>query len=272
MLVGTGMILSDDHYPVGEGRWPLRSLLASIPARERLELLGLGLPRRYDRGEILIRAGEPGREVFLIVDGCVKVLADSVEGNPALLAVRTAGDVVGELSILDGQPRSATVQAANLTRVRVISAGDLRGFLTAYPATAAAVQSSVTAKLREAIRDRIDLNGAPVVMRLARVIYKLGSTYGEDAPEGVVVSVPLSQADLGSLAGTTEQSVRRALATLREDGLVCPHYRKLIITDIYRLREMVDGRAPGGRESRSRDSNPASRAPNLRGARYREVQ
>jgi CRP/FNR family cyclic AMP-dependent transcriptional regulator len=227
-----------------KGGWPTRSLLASIPALERLGLLQMGHPRRYDRGDILMRHGEPGHEAFLIIEGCTKITGDNPEGHPALLAVRMAGDMVGELSILDGQPRSATVQAASLTRVQVMSGTDLRGFLAHHPVTEAAVQASVTAKLREAIRDRIELNGAPVTLRLTRVIWKLGNACGTTVPEGVLISAPLSQADLSSLVGTTEQSIRRTLSTLRDLGLVRSRYRELVITDMDRLREMAMGRSP----------------------------
>jgi len=246
------MISSDDDYSGDNGRWPVRCLLASVPPPDRPGLLRIGVLRRYDRGDILMRDGEAGQDAFLITDGCVKVLGDNAEGNPALLAVRMTGDLVGELSVLDGKPRSSTVQAASPTRTRVIPGRDLLAFLSTHPATAAAVHNNVTAKLREAIRDRIDLNGAPVALRLARVILKLGTAYGTEVPEGVLIGAPLSQADFGSLVGTTEQSIRRALGTLRDEGLVLSHYRKLIVTDMNRLREMAHGRAPASRDRRIR--------------------
>jgi CRP/FNR family cyclic AMP-dependent transcriptional regulator len=230
----------------GRTEWPFRSLLASVPDRDRSLLLELGVARRYDRGTNLIRINEPGGEVFLITEGCVKILGDSVEGNPALLAIRVAGDIVGEMAVLDGQPRSATVQAASLTRARVISAATLHTFLEANPATQAALHISVSTKFREAIQHRSDLNGAPVVMRLARVIYKLGSSYGEETSEGVLIRAPLSQADLAALVGTTEQSIRRAMAELRDEGLVLPRYRRTIITDVHRLGQKISGQIPDG--------------------------
>jgi CRP/FNR family transcriptional regulator, cyclic AMP receptor protein len=149
--------------------------------------------------------------------------------------------LVGELSVLDGEPRSASIQAATPLRTRVISAAELRQFVAIRPSAAAALQNSVASKLREAIRDRIELNGAPVILRLARVIWKLGQTCGVETQDGVLISA-FSQADLGALAGTTEQSVRRALTTLRREGLVRSDYRKLLITDMRRLREMATGR------------------------------
>jgi CRP/FNR family cyclic AMP-dependent transcriptional regulator len=237
---------SVDTSSNGSRQWRDGCLLASVPEPDRLEILQLGHPKRYDRGEILIRADDAGQEAFLIIDGCTKIIGDSADGNPSLLAIRMAGDMVGEFSALDGHPRSASVQAAAPTRVRVISGADLGGFLATHPATLAALQSHLTAKLREAIRDRIELNGAPVLLRLARVICKLGGTYGTQTAEGLLISVPLSQADFGSLVGTTEQSIRRALSILRNEDLVRTQYRTIIITDMSRLQRVANGRVKVG--------------------------
>jgi CRP/FNR family transcriptional regulator, cyclic AMP receptor protein len=234
------MSVPEDIYPNNGDLWAPRSLLASVPEAERLDLLRLGRPRRYDRGELLARSGEPGRWAFLIIDGCVKITGESAEGHPALLAIRISGDLVGELSVLDGEPRSASIQAATPLRTRIIPAAELLGFMADRPVAAAALQNSVAAKLREAIRDRIELNGAPVTLRLAKVIWKLGRTCGIETPDGVLISA-FSQADLGALAGTTEQSIRRALTTLRGEGLVRSDYRKLLITDMQGLRKMTKG-------------------------------
>jgi CRP/FNR family transcriptional regulator, cyclic AMP receptor protein len=235
------MSAPEDLYPNNTASWTPRSLLAGVPEPEQLDLLRLGRPRRYERGELLARSGEPGRWAFLIIAGCVKITGESAEGHPALLAIRMSGDLVGELSVLDGEPRSASIQAATPLRTRIIPAAELLQFIADRPVAAAALHNSVAAKLREAIRDRIELNGAPVIIRLARVIWKLGGTCGIETPDGVLISA-FSQADLGALAGTTEQSIRRALATLRSEGLVRSEYRKLLITDMQGLREMTKGR------------------------------
>jgi CRP/FNR family cyclic AMP-dependent transcriptional regulator len=203
----------------------------------------MGSSRTYARGDILMGIGQLGTDVYLITRGCVKVIGDTFEGSQALLAVRMAGDLVGEIAFLDRKPRSATVSAAGLVTARVIPAASLHEHMSASPTTAAAVQAAVTAKLRETVRDRIDFNnGAPVATRLARAIYKLATVYGLEVPEGVLITAPLSQADLCSLIGTTEQSVRRSLAAFRDDGLVQVHYRRLIITDVGRLEKMAGAR------------------------------
>lgn len=224
------------------------SFLASLPAGERAEFLGLGATRRFSRDQPLTRIGEPGREAFVITDGYVKIFADSAEGHPILLAVRAPGDLVGELAALDGRLRSATAKAANAVSVRVISAADLNDFLAGHPAAALAVRDTIAARLREATAHRIALNNsAPVLRRLASALCMFGQEHGIGVPDGVLIAVPLSQADMSSLIATTEQSVRRALAALRGQGLVRWDYRKTVITDLAGLREAAGlSPAPAG--------------------------
>ncbi|MFL1379111.1 Crp/Fnr family transcriptional regulator [Nocardiopsis protaetiae] len=227
-----------------ETTWHPRSLVASLPPDDREALLLLGTPRRFERGAVLMRLGEAGHDAHLILDGCVKVLGGSADGHTTLLAVRMAGDIVGELSVLDGRPRSATVEAAAPTRVRTIGGGTLRAFLRDRPGVGTAVQHSVNAKLREAIGHRTDSSGAPVMLRLVRVLDRLGRYCGRRTEEGLSISVPLSQADLSALVGATEQSVRRALGVLRSSGVLLTRYRSLVITDTDRLAALAEETAP----------------------------
>ncbi|WP_017580490.1 Crp/Fnr family transcriptional regulator [Nocardiopsis valliformis] len=226
------------HPWIADEGWHSQSLMASLTAPERAAFLSLGTARGFDRGSLLMRFGETGREAHLILGGCVKVLGADSQGHTTLLAIRMAGDIVGELSVLDGRPRSATVMAAAPTRVRTIGGTVLRDFLGARPAIGNAVQNSVNAKLREAIGHRTAATGAPVVTRLVRVLEKLGRYCGRRTDEGLVITAPLSQADLAALVGTTEQSIRRALGTLRGSGVLITRYRQVVITDTARLAAM----------------------------------
>jgi CRP/FNR family transcriptional regulator, cyclic AMP receptor protein len=174
------------------------------------------------------------------VRGCVKIFADSVDGRLVLLSVRMPGDLVGELAPLDGQLRSATGRAAGPVVARTIGATVLNGYLAAHPAADRAVRDRIVARLREATQERIQVNNAsPVPRRLAWALCLLAERYGVPVPDGVLVDVPLSQADIASLIATTEQSVRKALAGLRAEGVVRWTYRKTVITDLDRLREIA---------------------------------
>jgi len=228
--------------------YPPNSFLASLPPQERAEFARLGTERRFARDEILFRIGEPGTEAFLIVRGCVKIFADSMDGRLVLLSIRMPGELVGELAPLDGQLRSATGRAAGPVIARTIGATALNGYLAAHPAADRAVRDRIAARLREAAQERIQvINAAPVPYRLAWALCLLGERYGVLVPDGLLVDVPLSQADMAALLATTEQSVRKALAGLRAEGVIRWTYRKTVITDLDKLQEIAYS-ATGGRD------------------------
>jgi CRP/FNR family transcriptional regulator, cyclic AMP receptor protein len=82
-----------------------------LPPEAWQALLANGMVRRFGKGEILMRQGEPGSHVFVLARGRVKVARVDTEGNELLLALRGVGDIVGELAVLGGGARSATVTA-----------------------------------------------------------------------------------------------------------------------------------------------------------------
>ncbi|MFC0863369.1 Crp/Fnr family transcriptional regulator [Sphaerimonospora cavernae] len=220
-------------------RWPRGSFLASLNPGDRDALLSMGTSRRFDAGAVLVRSGEPGTDVALLLDGCVKVMADSKEGRPVLLAVRVFGDLIGELAALDENPRSATVIAAVPTRARVMSRQAFLGFVTGRPAVGLTLQRSIVAKLRMATRYRIDVSGAPVVIRVARILDQLADSYGRAESAEVHIDVPLTQPEIAALVGAALPSVERALASLRKGGMISTGYRHYVIRDLGALRRLV---------------------------------
>jgi CRP-like cAMP-binding protein len=230
-----------DSAERGAQAWAPRSLLSQLTHDDVETLLAAGVPRSFARGDWLMLLGEPGTYVVVLTSGCVKVLGDPTDGRATLLAVRAAGDVVGELAVLDGEPRSASVIAASGVRGRVIDARSFRALLAARPSIGAVVGRVVAGKLRRQIRHRTDIGAQPVVVGLARVIEHLGSEYGQAIPEGTLIAVPLSQPELAALVAAERSSVERALRVLRDRGAVVTGYRRIVITDWAALHAVAAG-------------------------------
>jgi CRP/FNR family cyclic AMP-dependent transcriptional regulator len=222
------------HRP---GSWPPGSLLGGLPEPVRQGLLSLGAKTQYpDSGRVLIREGDNTSVVFLLLAGVVKVSGASDDGE-ALLAIRVGGDVVGELSALDGRPRLATVVTAGPVIASVIGRGELVGFLTRHPDAAFAISKGIADKLRSATARRIDFNGCSVAVRFARVLLELATRYGQQTPAGTVIRCPLTQTELATLAGAAEPTIQRALRQLRKDSIVVTGYRETTVLDMAGLRE-----------------------------------
>jgi CRP/FNR family cyclic AMP-dependent transcriptional regulator len=220
-------------------RWPPGSLLARLSDAERKALLVLGTLRQYAPGMILLTEGEQSTHLFLLIDGCVKVTATNEDGHVALLAIRVGGDLVGELSFLDGSPRSATVTAAGPLVSRRIARQELQPFLRDHPMAALAVSSCIACKLRSATQRWVDFNGRDVRIRLARVLVELTRSYGRPAADGIEIGISLTQPELAALIGAGEPTVHKVLADLRHRGLMRLGYRRMIIKDESALAEIA---------------------------------
>ncbi|MER5971264.1 Crp/Fnr family transcriptional regulator [Streptomyces sp. NPDC002055] len=225
--------MSDD-FPVG-------SLLAGLGPEERGELLTLGTGRQYGAGSVLMRQEETAHDVYIVLDGYVKVTAITAEEQLALLAVRSRGDLVGEIGVIDGSPRTATATAAGAVVCRCIGGEAFRAFLARHPAVYDAVTRSVTAKFRSAIRRRLEYVDGSVRARLARVLLEFVTHWGIPAPEGIMIAVGLNQAEIAALVGATERSVNETLAEFRTEGTLSVGYRSVVIHDVEALHKAALG-------------------------------
>ncbi|MEV6976034.1 Crp/Fnr family transcriptional regulator [Kitasatospora sp. NPDC093806] len=209
----------------------MRGPFAGLDAADLRDLGRLGTRRVYAPGEALMIEGEPGDRVAVLLTGCVKVVAATEDGGEALLAVRLPGELLGELAVLDGEPRSASVLAVRTSTTREIAGPAFLNYLADRPAAALAVQRSVSRKLRSATRYRVDAGHGTGLARLARTLHSLIHSYGTPTEDGLRIDVPLSHADLAALARLSPASVERSLRTLRAQGAVRTSYRELVVRD-----------------------------------------
>jgi CRP/FNR family transcriptional regulator, cyclic AMP receptor protein len=217
--------------------WPEGSLLAELTAEAREALLCLGTHREVGSGHVLIREGEDSTHVVLLREAYVKVTAGLENGREALINIRAGGDVVGELSALDGGPRSATVTTCGRARVNTITRKDFISFLRHYPEAALALASRMACQLRFATRRRADFTGCQVATRLARVLVEIAETYGHRTSAGIRFAVTLTQEELGAMVGAGEDAVHRELRKLAAQAIVDTKYRNITILDMHRLQQ-----------------------------------
>lgn len=211
--------------------WTPGSFVHQLRTEARLHLLCLGVRREFGPGQTLIREGGQDTHVEVIEQGYVKVTTLSAEGRETLLAVRTSGDVVGELAAISGQQRSATVTACGRVTSRVVASHTFQAFLERHPTAARQLTSTIGDRLLWADRRRVDFVAYPVRTRVARVLVDLAATCGQARGNGVFIAVGLTQPELASMVGAAETSVHKALHRLRADGLIITGYSEITIVD-----------------------------------------
>jgi CRP/FNR family cyclic AMP-dependent transcriptional regulator len=223
-----------------DGRiWAPGTLLASLSVTEQGIVLALGHARQYSAGEVLLNQGEQSSFVILIIDGYVKITAVSGDGYESLLAIRTAGDVIGELAAMDGLPRSATARAADAVLTRMITKPELERCLHDHFGIARAFNQVVGAKLRAATRRRVDFR-RDTRSRLAQVLVDLhhGSAV---ARRNGMIAVVITQSELAGLIGASEPTVHKAIRALRDAQVIGTGYGRMVIEDIVTLRQIAEG-------------------------------
>jgi CRP/FNR family transcriptional regulator, cyclic AMP receptor protein len=211
--------------------------LAGLDESARGALARLGRPRHFAAGAPLFLEGDVGANVMVIRSGHVKVFATSVDGHERVLAIPGPGDVLGELSAIDGQPRSASGTALDPVDVDVVAADDFRVFLAGTPGAALVLLQQLMTRLRDSDRLRVEFGALDAMGRVATRLVELAETTGEASAEGIRLTLPLTQDDLAGWISASREAVARALASLRKRHLITTGRREITIIDLPGLRE-----------------------------------
>jgi CRP-like cAMP-binding protein len=207
------------------------------------ELLGIGTPRKYSPGEKILVEGASDDYLVLLKTGVVKVTGRLGNGREALIAIRVGGDVVGEMSVFDGVPRSATVTACEDVDAQVVEGPALRSFLDKCPEAAIQIMRLGYSRLRTTNSWRIAFGAFPVRVRLARVLAELAENhgrpvrrYGRLVQSYLLIRVNLTHTELAELIGAKSETVQKMLAAFRAEGIVTTGSRRMEVIKLDRLR------------------------------------
>jgi CRP-like cAMP-binding protein len=195
-----------------------------------------GVPRRFRKGHALFHQGGSSDRVVVILGGRVKVSTLTEEGKEIVLAFRGPGDLLGELSAIDGEPRSATVEAVEDVEALAVPASDFRSYLIAHPEVALMLLQTLSRRLRDADRKRVEYGAHDTVGRVAARLVELAERYGEPVTRGIRIGLPLSQEELAGWTGASREAVSKALQTLRKVGWVLTERRRITVLDVEALR------------------------------------
>ncbi|WP_027648625.1 Crp/Fnr family transcriptional regulator [Salinispora pacifica] len=220
--------------------WLPGTLLRRIDETSRRALLRLGVERTATASRVLLSEGVQESHVILLEDALAKVTVAMTDGRQALIDVRVSGDMIGEMSALNGEPRSATVTTCRTSKIRIIQRSELRAFLRGYPDAAMELAGIVANRLRSANRRRVDFAAHPVKIRLARVLWEIAAAYGYRDRDGIVVDIHLTQDELATMCGAAEITLQKALRDLRKAGIVATGYRRMLVRDAAALQRCAD--------------------------------
>jgi CRP/FNR family transcriptional regulator, cyclic AMP receptor protein len=200
---------------------PTPSLLSGLPEHLSANLFTRATPVGLNADEVLFLAGDSGDGCYRVEEGLLKVTMMSRAGNERILAFLGSGAIVGELSIIDGLPRSASVVAVRDAKLSFLSRAAFEEFAQRHPEVYKSLVTMIATRLRET--DAVIAAGSflPLRGRVALTLLELAHDFGQDVGSGrVVIRQKIGQSDLAAMAGIARENVSRILNDWKRRKLV----------------------------------------------------
>lgn len=204
-------------------------LFSGLSDQELRELAALTTTRRFKKNSAIILAEEEGEEFFIICQGQVKVSILHEDGREIILSILGPGEVFGELSLLDGKPRSANVIALQDTELITLSRAHFLALIHRKPRLATAMLAELASRLRQTDYQIGNLALLNVTNRVAKTLLRLATEQGIETPQGVLLKNRPTHHQLAQMAGTTRETVTRVINRLEQEGYLVCRGRELLI-------------------------------------------
>lgn len=216
------------------------ALFEDLGPREIDELLAITTTRKLDARDTLVRKGDPGDQLFAVVEGSLKAVSSGADGKEIVFSLMEPGETIGEISILDAEPRSATVVALEPTVLLGLHRRDLLPFLERNPQVTIRIAGLLARRLRRLSEHLEDASFLTLASRLAKKLLRLKESFGRTTPEGVRIGLRLPQQELGELVGVGRESVNKQLRSWAQQGLVQFEGGYLTILDLRALEAVAN--------------------------------
>ena len=194
-------------------RVPLFSMLSNEHAQQVADSV---VKRRFRRGELVVEQGRKSNPLFILLNGRARVLTADSRGREVILAVLEAGDYVGEMSLIDNEPHSATVRAEVQTDMLVLGRAEFARCLPDTTTLAYGILRGLVSRLRAADRQIESLALLDVYGRVARTLLDMA----EDVNGTSLIRNKVSRQDMAKVVGASREMVSRVMKDLEQRGVI----------------------------------------------------
>jgi CRP-like cAMP-binding protein len=205
--------------------------------------------KEYDKDDIIFHQGDGSHELYIVLNGKVRIFRISPAGSETSINIFSTHDVFGEFGIIDDQPRSATAKATHPTTLLVMGRDKFLQHLRAVPDLALGLIRLLASKARWTAVYAETIAQYDAAGRLLHILLLYNARFGEEQEAGkrYVLDLALNQADLASLVGARREWVNRLLRDWQKRGLIEYEAGKIIIRDLPRVEAERDSRIEANR-------------------------
>ena len=209
--------------PPGRGLWKSFRMFAPLAPEVLDAVAAAAQPRRWAPSEVLFQRGDDGDWMVALTAGQARISVSTPGGRELVLRHAEAGEMLGELALFDGAPRSADATAVGAVEGQVLTRAAFRGVAARHPALYDAALAHLAGMLRGTTDQLESIALYQLQARVARFfLARLQALHGDDIPEDAGLDLAISQGELAALTGATRPKVNRVLADLRAAGALRP--------------------------------------------------
>jgi CRP-like cAMP-binding protein len=194
-------------------------LFGGLPAQDIDMLAGQARRASHRKGTVIFARGDEGRSLMAIRSGTVRISTMTADGKEAVLNMLRAGQVFGEIALLDGKPRTADATAATDCELVVLDRAEFVPLLRANPDLALRIIALLCARMRRTSEQIEDVMFLPLEARLAKALLRLAAEQGAGV-EAPARLVSVTQRDLGQMIGMSRESTNKQLSAWQREGWV----------------------------------------------------
>ena len=227
----TTRAFTDEDSVYAEGLLQSVPLFRNMPHEALIDLSSRLRWIKWPAGRDIFHVDADGATLYIILSGAVKVFIPALDGREVVLAVLRKSDLLGEMSLLDGEPRSASATTVEPTEMASLSSEVFWSVLERHPDAQQAVINVLTKRLRATNQSIQDAYLLQVPGRLARRLLSVADEHGVDSEDGREIGLKLSQQEIANMIGASRVAVNKQLQLWRKEGIVSLKRQQITILD-----------------------------------------
>ena len=213
-------------------------IFSNLDDNELTKIRKLCVIQHYEKDRLILVEEDIGKTLFLIQKGRFKVSRMSDDGREVILAIQGPGGFFGELSLIDGKTRSASVTAIEDSEALLLHRAEFLALLEDYPQIAVSLLKELAGRIRKSDTQIKSLSLQDAMGRVASTLIMLAEDSGRIRHGQVIIQkIPLQQ-DMANMAGTSRETISRVFRYLEDEKLIHRDGRKIIIPDYARFKKM----------------------------------
>ncbi len=212
-------------------------LFSNLSDAELLQLAQIARERKFDRNQVIFYEGDLGGSLYIIASGTVKIVVMADDGREHILGLLHSGDFFGEISLIDGEPRSATAIAQEKVNIVMISRDDFVRLLRENPEMSLKIMVTLCDRLRKTDKHVESLAFLSAPGRVAQVLLNWAEKHAPEKDSEIVIPHKMTRQEFASIAGTSRETLTRVLMDFQDEGLINLEKNEILLNDRHKLRE-----------------------------------